>query len=88
MFDGMEADIPVLLYAPDIEEYRNNRGFTFSFEELPFRIATTDNELKEEILQFNRDSYNSQINLFKNTLGFYPSGHASKSIVKLVFTEK
>ena len=39
MFEAMIANIIVVLYANDIDNYRNERGMYFEFEELPFKLT-------------------------------------------------
>ena len=42
-------EINVILYANDIENYINERGFYFTFEELPFLLSKNNEELIEII---------------------------------------
>lgn len=47
MFDGMIAGKPVVLYARDIDSYKDERGYYFSFESLPFPLSKNNRELFE-----------------------------------------
>ena len=57
-FDAGFANIPVLLYADDVQEYIANRGqFMWNREELPFDIAETNEQLEYNILKFDYEIY-------------------------------
>lgn len=85
MFDGMEADKIVVLYASDVEKYRYDRGFIFSFEELPFTLTENNENLNKVLSNFDPDAYKNRIALFKQKLGFFETGHASESIIRTIF---
>ena len=78
MFDAMQADIPVLLYANDIDSYNSDRGFYFSFDELPFLLATNNNQLIDNLLKFNIDEYRESATKFSKKVGIIKNSDASK----------
>ena len=84
MFEGMIAEKSVLLYAKDIEEYADERGYYFDFAELPFPLAKNNNELidiiKNNDLNGMKDNYNS----FKKRLGLVENGTASQKVCELI----
>lgn len=49
LFDFLIYQKPVVLFAPDLEDYENNRGFYLDYRELPYPIAQTRDELEEAI---------------------------------------
>ena len=57
MFDFMLTKKPVFVYANDIKRYNNERGFYYPMEETPFLIATTNGELRNNILEFDLEKY-------------------------------
>ena len=48
---------PAFIYAPDFEDYKNDRDLYYSFEELPFKIAQNQKDLADNILNFNEEEY-------------------------------
>lgn len=84
MFESMIADKSVILYASDIDSYRKERGYYFKFEELPFPIATNNQELAEIINKFNKMDQRKQYASFKKKIGLIEDGKASERIVKYI----
>lgn len=81
-FDACFADIPVLLYADDVQSYIENRGkFMWSKEELPFLMAQTNDELMNNIAAFDLKKYLEAVKLFKDTNGICENGNASELVV-------
>lgn len=85
MFDGMEAEKKVILYASDIDKYKNDRGFYFKLDELPFDIATNNDELLSIVKQFDDEKYFEKILNFRKILGFYDGKNSSKRIARYIF---
>ena len=84
MFDAMEARKRVIIYASDIEKYRNERGFYFSMEELPFAKAENMQELKERIICFNESEYRAKVDAFKNKLQIFNRGDAAERTLSYI----
>lgn len=70
MFDGLEANKIVLLYASDISIYAQDRGFYFDIYSLPFPLASDTDAFVKQIKQFDIDVYQRNTNVFKDKLGF------------------
>jgi CDP-glycerol glycerophosphotransferase len=52
MFDWALTGRPLVLYAPDLAQYRATRDFYFDYEEaMPVRAASTPDELAEDLLK-------------------------------------
>ncbi len=84
MFEMMLTKKPVFLYASDIDNYTQERGFYFSFSELPFSVATNNNELEDNIMDFKYNDYATLVNSFMNTMEIKEDGNASKRVCALV----
>ena len=80
MFDAMEAGKIVFLYATDIEDYDKDRGRYFEFSELPFPLATNNDELTTNIMTSNIQLYYEQVVAFSKTLGLFEGGHACEEV--------
>lgn len=78
MFDAMEAGRPAILYASDMEQYKDERGMYFSFNELPFPLAETNDQLQNIIKNFSLIEYADRTNSFMSELGIVQDGRASK----------
>lgn len=81
MFDFALTGLPVFLYAPDIEDYKNDRNFYFCFEELPFSLAENNYDLSNAINNFNEVKYKEDLKSFFNYIGSFENGNASKIVV-------
>ncbi len=81
-FDALFADIPVLLYADDVEEYIANRG-TFMWEkgDLPFLMAQNNDELINNVKAFDMKEYQKNAKAFMKEQGINEDGHASERVV-------
>lgn len=84
MFDAMEAKTPVILYAPDIQEYWKERGCYFQFDQLPFPLATNTNELIQCITNFNFSTQAEKIKNFMKELGFINDGKAARRVASRI----
>lgn len=84
MFDAMEAGKKVIIYAADIEQYIDDRGFYFDIRELPFPVAENNEELKTLINEFDTDDYLRKVFAFREQVGLFSDGHASERTVKYI----
>lgn len=82
LFDAMIAGCRVIIYASDIQEYqKKERNFAFSWEELPFPLATDNDSIADCLLSFNSADYENRVKEFLTLCGFYEVGNASKAVV-------
>lgn len=84
MFDFMITKKPIILYATDIEEYKKDRNFYFNIEELPFKIATNNQEIEKIICKFDNEVYINKLNKFISKLDIYEKGVASYKVVEVI----
>ena len=75
---------PAFIYAVDIEEYNTERGLYYPLETTPFSIATTNEELIENIRKFDLEEYQRRAEIFLKEKGCIDDGHASDRIVKVI----
>ena len=79
MFDITMLKKPCLLYATDIEKY--DRGYYFSFTELPFPLARNEEQLIENMQHFDKETYAGNVDrFFDRHIGLCEDGNASKAI--------
>ena len=84
MFDFMLSRKPCFIYATDIEEYNNERGFYYPLETTPFPIATNNEELINNIKNFDYEKYKIKVEEFLKEKGCIEDGHASERVVELI----
>ncbi len=79
MFDFTMQLRPCILFATDVEQY--DRGFYYSFSELPYPLARSQEELVEAIRNFDETAYRERLKEFlTGKVGLFESGQASKAI--------
>ena len=76
---------PVLLFATDVKEYIDERGFYWDMRELPFPLAETNDELIRLVRQFDRAQYEAGIDAFYSKLEIKESGKASKIVADRIY---
>jgi len=76
---------PVFQLCRDVRKY--DRGFYINPRELPFPFAENDDELCENILNFDFDKYLFDLNKFNIEVGIKDSGKASESVVKWIIKQ-
>ena len=82
--DALIAGVPGLTIALDYDEYQKERSVYFELEELPFPFAKSNSELIANIKTFNRKEYEKQCEIFKNRIGLFETGRASKVIAQKI----
>lgn len=82
--DFIHTGRPTFLFATDIEEYVKDRDFHIDLFDLPFMVATNNDELFRNIANFDIVDYYSRVELFKNTYQFYDDGSASSQTADII----
>ncbi len=75
---------PGFLYTPDIENYKENRGFYYPLQETPFPICSSNDALEKSILGFDLERYRRATDQFLAARGCVDDGHASERIVDMI----
>lgn len=84
IYDFMLLRRPGFIFATDIKLYNNERGFNYPLETTPFPIATNNDELISNILEFDSDKYAVALEAFLQDKGCVEDGHASERVVELI----
>lgn len=86
-FDAAVMRIPIFLYADDYEEYEHERGkLLWDLRKLPFPLAINDEELEEQIRQFDENAYIDKLEkLFVDT-EMVEDGKAAQKVVEWIKT--
>lgn len=84
MWDFSLTYKPCFIYANDIDCYKQERDFHTPITDWPFPVATNNEELIVNILNFENEEYIKRIKKHHKALGSYEDGHASKRVYKLI----
>ena len=87
IFDYLLSKKPAFLYATDISEYENHRGFYYDIRTVPFPIAENNDELENCIQNFNIINFQEKVSNFLVSKGSYETGHAAQECVNLILDE-
>lgn len=71
----------ILLYAPDLADYKTNRGLKPVYFKLPTRINQNNEELLEYIGSFDVSKYRHELDEFLGTIKIFDDGKASERVV-------
>ena len=90
MFDFVTVPKPCFIYAPDLEQYEHDRGNYFKMSELPFPLAQDNDELADNIKNFDMEEYANKVKELHKKVGLCETGHASEVVADTIidFIEK
>ncbi len=83
-YDYVLTRRPLFIYATDLDQYDQGRGFYYPLTETPFSISQNTDELSENILAFDDGAYQKRIDEFLAKKECVDDGHASERIVRLL----
>lgn len=84
LFDYVLTRRPGFIFATDIEEYNQERGFYYPLESTPFPIATDNAGLMDNIEHFDGTCYAEKVEKFLRDRGCIEDGHASERVADLI----
>ena len=84
LFDFVLTHRPGFIFATDIQEYNQERGFYYPLESAPFPIATNNKELLEKLEHFDAAKYQADVQQFLQDRGCIEDGHASERVADLI----
>lgn len=86
-YDYIITGKPSFMYAKDLKEYeKKERGFYFKLEELPFPICQNNDQLNENILNFNDQNFEKKRRNFLEKIGEFEEGTASAKVSELIMS--
>lgn len=72
---------PCFLLCRDLDDY--DRGVYFDMKSLPFPYAETDDQLVSNIMNFDNEKYQAELEQFnREVIGLNETGHASEAVVE------
>ena len=85
MFDFFIQKKPCFLFCPDFEDYvGKERDLNFTFDELPFDLSRSMEELLFNIRDFDEVKYLERLDEFNQLIGSYETGQATECMVKII----
>ncbi len=75
---------PGFIYANDLSDYNDERGFYYPLESTPFAIAENNDEMENNILNFNEAEYERKKEKFLDDRGCAEHGDAARKVVELM----
>lgn len=84
MFDFALSLKPCFQFATDIEEYKKDRNFYFPIESLPFPLATSNEQLKQNVESFDKDGYEKNVTAFLDNVGMVREGRSAEKCCTLI----
>lgn len=84
IFDFMLGKKPGFIFATDSEKFNNDRGFYYPLEATPFPVASNNDDLINNIRNFDTDKYKIDVEKFLVSKGCIENGHASEKTVDLI----
>ena len=84
MWDFSLTQKLVIMYAPDIYEYQNDRGLYVELSELPFLLVTNKKNLIDSILKLNMKDYDEKLKKYMECMGNYEVGNSCERIYKYI----
>lgn len=85
MFDFGLTKRPCFLYVPDLYEYTNkDRKLYFDINTLPFINSKSNGELVEKIKDFDKETYNQNLEAFLNSIDNFEDGYACKKLAERI----
>lgn len=84
MFDFLLKRKPCFLFAVDVDEYKKDRDFYFTFEELPFILSESNEEFIDALENYDHNEYLKSIEDFLLRIGSVEKGVASKLVVEKI----
>lgn len=86
MWDFSFSQKPVFLFAPDINDYEVKRGFYLPPEQWPYPIATTNDEMADNIQSYDSEAYLKRLDQHYIDSGSYEKGIACETVLQLIET--
>jgi CDP-glycerol glycerophosphotransferase len=76
---------PCFLFTPDLDQYlSHDRGFYTPIEQWPYPLARTNEELCENIINFDKTEYVTKVKKHYEDMGSYEQGTATEQVTKIL----
>ena len=86
MWDFSLMKKPSFVFATDLNKYINDRDFFMNIYDWPFPIAKDNDELTDNILNFDNNKFNLKINKYLKELGAFEKGSATQKVTDWILS--
>jgi CDP-glycerol glycerophosphotransferase len=76
----------VLLYAPDLDDYKANRGLKQVYFDFPARVCQTQDELFSFVDELDMAAYHARLRAFLGKIRIFDDGHASQRVADRILS--
>lgn len=87
MLDYSIIKKPAFIYATDYDDYSQDRDTYFDIKTLPFPFADNNDELINNIRNYNYKSYEEKLTRFHDSLGLLEDGNACERAYNIIMEE-
>lgn len=87
MIDFILMNKPVIRYASDIKEYKEERGLKPVYFDLPFPLSQNNKELIDIVRKFEMATYQENLKEFRKKYIEFDDGHASENVVDIILSK-
>lgn len=82
--DFMLTGRPGFVYAPDIDEYVDDRGFYYSMRDRPFPVARNEGELISNVIGYSEEEHGSAVERFSKLIGLDEDGCGDETVARII----
>jgi CDP-glycerol glycerophosphotransferase len=75
---------PCFIFAPDLDYYLTNRGIYTPIDTWPYPLARTNEELVNNIINFEKREYDVKVKKHYEDLGSYEQGSATSKMTGIL----
>lgn len=83
IFQAVQCDIPCFIYADDYKSYKMDRDLYYSFDELPFPYALSQETLLSNIERYDMNYWHDRWKSFQVRMGHIVTGHSAEDVAKV-----
>lgn len=77
---------PGFVFAPDLDDYNDDRGLYYPLAARPFPVATSSSELINAIRAFRSEDLSQKIDDYFNMVGLDDDGCGDEAVAKIIYT--
>ncbi len=85
--DFMLTRKPAFMYAPDLDYYIKKRGLYFNVDELPFPCSLDNDQLVQQIREFDSEQYKADVQAFIDRIDYLADGHSAERVVDFLISK-
>ena len=84
IFDAMLEYTKCFIFATDLKEYSKERGFYFPLSDTPFSIAENNEQLIDNILNFDNEAYKNKVEQYLKDKEYILDANSSSRVVEKI----